>query len=492
MEYPPGQELPFSSIVNSNFESNPITLLVSSSRKYPDKLLLDSALVQATYNDVMQMTLGLADKLKRYGVQSGQLVALDFPSPLHFPFMFATFYLGAISCAYSASEFQSAGVTPDWLFTLNSRDPIEASRVVQVDSDFISEASAFQGWFPPVKYEHTTSPCILFLSSGTTGKPKPTKLSASNLMGRSAQIARLMFSQPYMSLLDVSAYVGLTTFFAQMILGETYIIPGSASDNLEAIHRREVRYVQGSAQQFTSLVKAILLSPLLPPKTVEAIQVVGSHMPIILRNQLNEILDCEVHTRYGTTEGGLVSFRLHNSDNPCDSGYVVEGVRIEIVLDDETVAEYGQEGSIRYQGPFTSINDAIGHPISNDALQADEWFYPGDRGTLLKDGQLFITGRDDETINFGGQKVNLGLVDEYVLNYENVADAASFAILEKSPNPQLAVAIVGSVDFLSLEKLLFSKFNQKITFKLIKVESVPRTKMGKPMRNFLTQQFTNK
>lgn len=487
----PRQKLPALTLPDDGTASDPIAVLIDRARSIPNQLLLDSAAGQVSYAEVMRFTRGIAHRMRADGVRPGQLVALDLPPSLHFPFMMATFHEAAVASAYSEASLRKAEVTPDWLFSMRNSSTSAARHVVKVDDSFIADVAGFEGWLAPTPYRDRGAPCILFMSSGTTGIPKATALSVSNLMGRSHQIARLMATQPYMSMLDVSAYVGQTTFMAQLLMGQTYVVPGRAAENLAAIRRCHVRYVQGSVQQLAGLIRAFREEASQAPLTVEAVQVVGSHMPKLLQTQIQEVLGCAVHARYGTTEGGLASFRLHDSGELFDAGLVAEGVDVEVVGDDGLDAPFGVEGLLRYRGPFTVLSYNIGSTSTSVPLQ-DGWFYPGDRGRLFADGRLLVTGRDGEAINFGGQKISPALIDEFLLQLDHIIDAAAFASVDAFGVQQLAVALVGDgLDVADVERHLASEFGALAPRRVYEVDQIPRTEMGKPMRTVLTERFSN-
>ena len=80
-------------------------------------------------------------------------------------------------------------------------------------------------------------------------------------------------------------------------------------------------------------------------------------------------------------------------------------------------------------------------PTADDAeIFKDGWFYPGDIGKLMPDGLLVITGRVNEVINRGGDKLAPEVIEGALRLMPEIADAAVFAV----PNTdQIWAAVVG-------------------------------------------------
>ena len=115
----------------------------------------------------------------------------------------------------------------------------------------------------------------------------------------------------------------------------------------------------------------------------------------------------------------------------------------------------------------------------------DGWFYPGDRGRLNKNGLLFLTGRQSEIINHGGVKIDPVTIDEHLLAYPGIEDAAAFGFMGKSGFEQVATALVAKEDFdiPALHSGLVKKFGAPVCF--VRVKQIPRNQMGKVVRGQL-------
>ena len=105
-------------------------------------------------------------------------------------------------------------------------------------------------------------------------------------------------------------------------------------------------------------------------------------------------------------------------------GRLLPGMSVEIVDDFGNVLP-GIQGTVRIRGP-SDVSGYIGDPEQSRAAFRDGWFYPGDVGSLSSDKLLRISGRVKPVINLGGEKVKPEAIEEVVLSFEGIGQAAAF------------------------------------------------------------------
>src|SRR5207253_368022 len=119
--------------------------------------------------------------------------------------------------------------------------------------------------------------------------------------------------------------------------------------------------------------------------------------------------------------------------------FVIPGEVIEIVGPDGLLLPPDQEGVIRVRS--ADISSYFVPTAEDDEIFKDGWFYPGDIGKLTPDGMVIITGRVNEVINRGGDKLAPEVIESTLRLMPEVTDAAVFAV----PNTdQIWAAVVGS------------------------------------------------
>jgi acetyl-CoA synthetase len=123
----------------------------------------------------------------------------------------------------------------------------------------------------------------------------------------------------------------------------------------------------------------------------------------------------------------------------------------------------------------------------------NDWYLPGDRASIDKEGYFWFVGRDDDVINTGGHLVSPFEVESALLEHEAVAESAvvakpdevnmevvkAFVTLKAGykPDDMLELSIMNFIR----KKLSPLAMPQEIEY----VDSLPKTRSGKIMRRLL-------
>ena len=97
------------------------------------------------------------------------------------------------------------------------------------------------------------------------------------------------------------------------------------------------------------------------------------------------------------------------------------------------------EGEITVRGANAAPAYADGRPIVDPVTG---WYHTGDAGYLDDDGYLFITGRLNEIINVGGEKVAPGNVERALCSHPAVEDVVAFPLPHPTLGQHVAAAVV--------------------------------------------------
>jgi amino acid adenylation domain-containing protein len=100
----------------------------------------------------------------------------------------------------------------------------------------------------------------------------------------------------------------------------------------------------------------------------------------------------------------------------------------------------GERGEIVVRGPLV-FDGYLDDPELTAAAFDGEWYRTGDEGHLDDDGYVCLTGRLNDVINRGGEKISPLAVDAAIESLPGVAEAAAFGI----PHPSLGQEIVAAV-----------------------------------------------
>jgi acyl-coenzyme A synthetase/AMP-(fatty) acid ligase len=151
----------------------------------------------------------------------------------------------------------------------------------------------------------------------------------------------------------------------------------------------------------------------------------GGSVPTGLLERVWARMCPNVYVDYGATEvGSVASADLRSiNDTPGRTGYVVPPNSIEIVDEAGKTVSFSTEGIVRLRTPFMA-NGYFGEPDISALFFRDGWFYPGDHGYVTQDGLLVITGRQETRLNVGGDKINPETVEDVVMKFPGINDAA--------------------------------------------------------------------
>jgi acyl-CoA synthetase (AMP-forming)/AMP-acid ligase II len=170
------------------------------------------------------------------------------------------------------------------------------------------------------------------------------------------------------------------------------------------------------------------------------------------------------------------------------------GCAVRILNDDGQPAPPGVAGEIAIRG-VTLFPGYLDDPEANAAaFLPDGWFRTGDVGYLDADGYLFTTGRQNEIINRGGEKIAPLEIDRALLAHPALREAAAFSV----PDARLGEDVVAAVVFApaaqaSVRELRMWMLERLSPFKTPRrvwtVDSLPRTGSGKVQRGELTRRW---
>jgi len=163
-------------------------------------------------------------------------------------------------------------------------------------------------------------------------------------------------------------------------------------------------------------------------------------------------------------------------------GFILPWATLEIVDEDGRVLPCGSEGSIRYRTPQLMQNLAALGAKDMPGVK-DEWFYPGDAGSLTAAGVLCLAGRITDVINRGGVKVSSAKIEEVLEGLPEINEAAACGVTGASGMEEVWVAVVANgppIDIEHIKQHLSKHSDVKIApDELFVFDELPRGELGK-------------
>ncbi|WP_369201220.1 (2,3-dihydroxybenzoyl)adenylate synthase [Streptomyces sp. PU-14G] len=347
-----------------------------------------------------------------------------------------------------------------------------------------------------------SEPAMFLLSGGTTGLPKlipRTHDDYAYQMRATAEAVRMGPDDAYLAVNPAAhnAALGCPGVFGTLLAGGKSVLTTSVrpDDVFEVIRREGVtlttvvppvlRLWMDAAQKSGVGLSGVTL------------QVGSSKVDPTQAEQALKILDCPLSQWYGIGEGLLTHTRL---DDPRE--VVVNSEGRALCPDDEVrVADadgrplpVGEEGELITRGPYTIRGYYRAEEKNAEAFTPDGFFRTGDLAKFRPDGNLVLVGRIKDIINRSGEKVPAEEVEEYLLAHPAIRDAALVGVPDRALGERSHAFVILSEEVgtpqLKAHLRACGLATYKIPDKLIVVDELPRTPVGKVDKSALRAMVT--
>jgi len=336
-------------------------------------------------------------------------------------------------------------------------------------------------------------PALIFISSGTTGKPKATIGYQGNLAHRWRRLAAWLEFGPddvHLAQLPLSHGFGLMMAMGALLSGGRLVLLDrfSAEEALHSVVAERVTVLNGAPAHFKLIlnrldparhdVRSLRLSvgtaAFFPPSLVEAIW---------------EKLGVKFMFMYGSSEGVGVATTDRDDILRGSVGRPAPG-SATIVGPDHEPLPIGEVGEIAFSRDvypvryWTEATNGSQEPQGVEKQKESRWYYSGDLGRLDEEGRLYVFGRLKHQIDRGGLKVDPVEVESALLECPGVSDAAVIGL----PNPVLGETVCACVvpangQAPNLEELRAALGGRLAPYKLPEelcvLDRIPRTQLGK-------------
>lgn len=452
-----------------------------------------------------------AAHLAGLGIKRGDIVGINLKdTPDHLIALFAAARIGA------------AALPMDWRWTLEEKNRLAAffePKIVlsEPDDDFAGltgewrscpvdkywQASIAQADPAATTLAEGDPPFLLALSSGTTGIPKGPLITHDQFFARfMIYFVTMGFSERTRYLCATPLYFGGSRGYSMCAVfsGGTAILfpPPYEMDELVAC-------AEEHAATKLFLVPTLLRRVLdLPPRDDGARLMPGLDMLFSTgaalhpeeRDDLMRNVCPHYVNFYGSTDGGgATALFWHDTGDAASSvGRAVFGAEIGIVDDEDTPAPVGEVGRIRYKHPGTASGYYNDPEASLEAFR-NGWYYPGDLGWLDADGYLFLAGRAKDMIIRGGVNIYPAEIEHILSQHDDVIETAVVGFPSRELGEEIAAFVVARVTQISeddliawcRERLAPYKAPRKVVF----VDDLPKSGVGKVLKNELADRLTN-
>lgn len=435
----------------------------------PDRAALVWETGTRTYAELRANALGLANALRRHGLQDGDRVVTHlFNRGEVFEVYFACAYAGLtlVPASFRATSGELADILRDvdarFVFTETgigdiareglAEAGIEAP-VVELETDRSGTAyDALLAEGPLPQAHQPADPHVILFSSGTTGKPKGAELTHLNLLYYAMQQAVMFpgYERSMRTLVVPTLFNtgGLHDFtLPTFLVGGTVCIMPSRNWSPE----RMARYIDEWSITHT-IVFPTMFQPMLhaddeSPLPIDTLQVMltGGEVcpPDLMRRVRERWPDKELIVGYGGTEVGGISMACNEDIDrkPGSVGRLASGQVVKIVKDDGELAAVGESGEIWTASP-TVIRGYWNAPELSASAVSDGWLRTGDLGYFDEDAYLYISGRVKDMIISKGQNVYPAEIEGVLLEHPDIDQCAVVGVPDEEYGEAVVAVIV--------------------------------------------------
>lgn len=201
-------------------------------------------------------------------------------------------------------------------------------------------------------------------------------------------------------------------------------------------------------------------------------------LPAQVLEQFRTLFGHTILERYGMTETFM------NISNP----YVGERRAGTVGLPLPGVSVRVENGEVLVRGP----NVFAGYWRRPDATAAaftnDGFFRTGDLADVSEDGYYTLLGRKSDLIISGGFNIYPREIEELLLEQEGVAEAAVVGVRDEVRGEIPVAYLVGTFDAAALERVCREQLASfKVPRRFVRVETIPRTALGKVQKHLLAK-----
>lgn len=330
------------------------------------------------------------------------------------------------------------------------------------------------------------APCLALLTSGSSGEVKAACFLPASLFWNAQAVRQFQALEAPGKMaihLPLNHAFGLITQLLPALLAASpvHLLPHQIwpGDLLRHLHTAEIKtfaavpstlrlILQGQPEPLPALRHLSIAGAALHPEEIPALQAAFPQ--------------AQIWIGYGLTEAGPRVSAFSNDDPEFGSGSAgrpLPGVAIKIVQDEVWV-----------QSPSLMMGYLDAPELSAETLQAG-WLKTGDSGYLSPSGELFITGRRDDTLLSGGEKVAPLAVERALQSQAAILHAAVYGEADPVLGSHLVALIEldANAEIPSLHALRrFCKNTlepQQIPRQFYRVKTLPLTPNGKLIRKEL-------
>ena len=496
--------------------------LAHNAIKTPDKLCLADEKKSITYKEAWDGICGLAMELSRRGVTKGSCVVIECDQSADYMlWIFAIQLLGAISVpleknAATSRVVEISGETEAVLHVGAREEPELAIPHMDIHSasDFALDQIVDNVYRGPIEdleviaFPASEDVAEILFSTGTTGKSKGIVLTHRNNVALAENVCKGVGMKPdnvELIPMPTSHSHGLRRTYGNMVNGSSVVYVDNVMllkkvfNLMDKYHVTSMDLSPSILNIFFKLSKDRLGDY---ADVLDYIQLGSAPLSEEDKAHLSRILPkTRLYNFYGSTEAGcscLMDFNENHAEGKGKAPGCIgrPAVNASFIVVDEN------------RRPIRSGRDNLGFLASSGAINMKEYFkapdltasatdgkyiYTKDLGYIDEDGYVYMLGRKDDVINFGGVKISPEEIESQVIKSDVVRDCACVpvddAVTGQAPKLFIALEPDAEYDAKAFKSFLAEVLDASKQPKIVEIiDEIPRTFNGKIKRNELMER----
>ena len=352
---------------------------------------------------------------------------------------------------------------------------------------------------------------ILLYTGGTTGRSKGVRLSHRNIYSNGMQCAiaqRVLSEDVYLHVAPMFHSADLqATCFTIMGACHCYLPVFTGKAFLNAVQKFNIT----QAMMAPTMIIMTLSSEDVSQYDLSSLRLLfygSSPMDLEwIMKTMEAFPNSDIQQGYGLTETAPILVAMDRDDHRRAlasgdtailraAGRPVAGVQLRIVNDDGEEVAMGQTGEVIVRAPNVT-KGYLNRPEENERAFYKGWFRTGDVGRVDDRGYLYIMDRKKDMVVTGGENVYTSEVEAALYKHPGVHEAAVIGVPDEKYGEALFAVIVPAADRQFTEDEIIAHCRQhiggyKIPRRMAFVEALPKSAMGKILKNELRRLYGGK
>ena len=318
-----------------------------------------------------------------------------------------------------------------------------------LDFDSILEKHCSEDF--PVLFPEDT--CVVFTTSGTTGKPKMVPHSHFDALNvtlgetRDMTCRKVYNDRPF-------GWVGGTPIL-EVLSGQTRVSIDS-SVGLTGNHTKAIWDIIRSEKCTDAMLYPYFLSDLLTRMAdydddfrLQVLTTGGQIIDNKFVQLLGKFTDVLV-VSYGSTEAAAISIngpiKTGDTFTHGDVGRPIPGCEVKIVDGDGNIVLRNEEGEVLVRSRMTFQGYHKNVEATKSVFTNDSWLHTGDTGLITEEGRLRISGRVGEMISRGTRKIMPIAIEQVILTMKSIAKVVVVGVPDQRLYEEVCVCFVSGTD----------------------------------------------